>query len=188
MAKVEIPLAGCLRLLAPGPAALVTAQYHGRPGVMAAAWLAPASYAPPMVALAVSPLRNTHFLIAKSQEFVLNLPGRPLAERVDYCGRVSARDVDKFAQAPLTPIDGRRVTVPWVDECLAHLECGVVQAHEVGDHTVFIGEVIGAWAEEEAFDDTWKLEAEEMSPLLHLGADQYAIPGSKFAVKARRET
>ncbi len=187
MAKIEVPLTGCLRLLAPGPVVLLTAQYRGRPGVMPAGWLSPASYAPPRVTVAVNPQNNTHFLISKSQEFVINIPGRPLAERVAYCGRVSGRDVDKFAQAPLTAVDGRRVTAPWVEECLAHLECGVVDAMEVGDHTLFLGEVVGAWAEEEAFDTFWKLEAEELSPLVHLGAEHYALVSGRFSVEVKRE-
>jgi len=187
MAKIEVPLAGCLRLIEPGPVVLLTAQYHGRPGVMTAAWLSPASYAPPRLVVAVNPLSNTHFLISKSQEFIVNIPGRPLAERVAYCGSVSGRDVDKFAKAPLTPADGRRVTAPWVEECLAHLECGVVDALEVGDHTLFLGQVVGAWAEEEAFDTFWKLEAEELSPLVHLGGENYARISGRFSVRAKRE-
>lgn len=188
MAKVEVPLAGCLRLLAPGPVVLLSAQYRGRPGLMAAAWVSPASHAPPMVAAAVNPQHNTHLLISKSQEFVVNVPGRPLAEQVLLAGTLSGREVDKFARTGLTPLDGRRVSVPWVEECLGHLECGLVDAYTVGDHTLFLGEVVGAWAEEEAFDGFWKLEAEELSPLLHLGAEHFAIPGGRFAVEARTET
>ena len=188
MAKVEVPLTGCLRLLEPGPVVLLSAQYRGHPGLMAAAWVSPVSYAPPMVAAAVNPQHNTHLLISKSQEFVVNVPGRPLAEQVLLAGRLSGREVDKFARTGLTPKDGRRVSVPWVDECLGHLECGLVDAYAVGDHTLFVGEVVGAWAEEEAFDGVWKLEAEELSPLLHLGAEHFATPGGKFAVEARTET
>ncbi len=188
MAKVEVPLSGCLRLLEPGPVALLTAQYRGRPGLMAAAWVSPVSYAPPMVAVAVNPQHNTHLLISRSQEFVVNVPGRPLAEQVLRAGTLSGRDVDKFARTGLHALDGRRVSAPWVEECLGHLECGVIDAFKVGDHTLFVGEVIGAWVEEEAFDGYWKLEAEELSPLLHLGAGYFAIPGGRFAVQTEAET
>jgi flavin reductase (DIM6/NTAB) family NADH-FMN oxidoreductase RutF len=183
VAKIEIALEGCLRLLEPGPITLLTAQYRGQPDVMAAAWIGPASHRPPMVVAAVSPLNNSHYLIAHSQEFVVNVPGRPLADQVIICGSHSGRDVDKFVRAQLTPVDGRRVTVPWVDECLAHLECGLVDTYQAGDHTLFLGEVIGAWAEEEAFGEYWKLEAEELSPLLHLGARHFAVPGGRFTVR-----
>lgn len=183
MAKIEVPLEGCLRLLEPGPVTLLTSQYRGQPGVMAAAWVVPASHRPPLVVAAVSPLHNTHFLISKSQEFVVNVPGRPLADQVMICGTYSGRDADKFARTGLTAVDGRRVTVPWVDECLGHLECGLLEAHEAGDHTLFVGEVIGAWAEEEAFDEFWKLESEELSPLQHLGARHFALLSGRFTVR-----
>jgi flavin reductase (DIM6/NTAB) family NADH-FMN oxidoreductase RutF len=188
MAKKEIALAGCLRLLEPGPITLLTSQYRGQPDVMAAAWVIPASHRPPLVVAAVSQLHNTHYLISRGQEFVVNVPGRPLADQVMLCGTLSGRDVDKFARARLTALDGRRVTVPWVAECLAHLECGLVEAYEAGDHTLFLGEVIGAWADEEAFDEFWKLEAEELSPLQHLGARHFAVLGGRFEVREEEET
>ena len=183
MAKREIPLTGCLRLLEQGSVVLLTAQYRGQPNVMAAAWVTPVSFRPPMVAVAISPTDHTHYLIGKSQEFVVNVPARPLADPVMICGSASGRDVDKFARAKLTAEAGRRVTVPWVSECLAHMECGLVEAYEVGDHTLFVGEVIGAWAEEDAFDEFWKLENEELSPLQHLGGRHFAILRSRFTVK-----
>ena len=188
MAKVEVPLEGSLRLLEPGPITLLTSQYRGQPDVMAASWVVAASHRPPMVVAAVSPLHNTHYFISKSEEFVVNVPGRPLADQVMIAGTYSGRDVDKFARAGLTAVDGRRVTVPWVAECLAHLECGLVEAYEAGDHTLFVGEVIGAWAEEEAFDEFWKLESEELSPLQHLGAGHFALLSRRFTVREGEET
>lgn len=188
MAKKEVPLAGCLRLLEPGPITLITAQYRGQPNIMAVAWVTPASHQPPMITVAMSPAAYTHYLISKSQEFVVNVPGRPLADQVLICGRFSGRDVDKFARAQLTATGGRRVTVPWVDQCLAHLECGLVEAYEAGDHTLFLGEVIGAWADEEAFDEFWKLENEELTPLQHLGARHFALLKERFTVREVEES
>jgi flavin reductase (DIM6/NTAB) family NADH-FMN oxidoreductase RutF len=187
MAKKEVPLEGCLRLIQPGPIVLLTAQYRGQPDVMAAAWVTPVSHRPPMLVVSVSPLHHTHYLISKSQEFVVNVPGRPLAEQVMICGTFSGRDVDKFARARLTMVDGHRVSVPWVDECLAHLECGLVEAYEAGDHTLFLGEIVGAWAEEEAFDEFWKLESEELTPLQHLGARHFAVLAGRFTVSEQTE-
>ena len=182
--KREVPLTGCLRLLEPGPITLITAQYRGQPNVMTVAWVVPASHQPPMLVAAISPLHYTHYLISKSQEFVVNVPGRPLADQVMLCGTLSGRDVDKFARAGLTAVDGHRVTVPWISECLAHLECGLVEAYEAGDHTLFLGEIVGAWADEDAFDEFWKLEAEELSPLQHLGGRHFATL-TKFTVQEK---
>jgi flavin reductase (DIM6/NTAB) family NADH-FMN oxidoreductase RutF len=176
MSKVEVPLDISYRLLNGGAIALVTAEYKGQANLMTAAWVTPVSHEPTLLAVSVHPARYTHDLIKKSGAFILNLPGRPLLEKVNKCGTLSGREVDdKFAAAGLTRGAGRRVDAPWVEECLAHVECGVVEAIELGDHTLFVGEVLGAWAEETAFAQTWTLADEEVKPLCSLGENIFAV-------------
>jgi len=173
--KVEIPLSQAIRLINPGPVVLVTARYKDAVNVMAAAWTTPISHAPPLVGVSISPRRFTHELIKRSGEFVLNVPGRNLLEQVELCGSLSGRDVDKFKEARLTPVDAKEVRAPLIEECLGHLECAVVEALDLGDHTLFVGQVVAAWAEKEAFDDTWLLEDEEAKPLHHLGGAYFGV-------------
>jgi flavin reductase (DIM6/NTAB) family NADH-FMN oxidoreductase RutF len=183
MGKVEVPPDICYRLVSPGVVALVTAEYKGRANVMAAAWITPVSHEPTLIAVSIHPSRYTHDLIKKGGAFILNLPGRPLLEKVQKCGTLSGGEVDdKFAAAGLTRGAGRRVGAPWVEECLAHVECGLLEALELGDHTLFVGEVLGAWAEESAFSETWTLADEEVKPLCHLGGSRYAVPEEMLAV------
>ena len=52
----------------------------------------------------------------------------------------------------------------------------------VGDHTLFVGEVLAARAEKEAFDETWRLTDEEARPLHHLGSDVFATLSEPFHV------
>ena len=52
--------------------------------------------------------------------------------------------------------------VPILDDCLANLECSVVQTVEAGDHAIFIAEVIRA-------------HAREGSPLLYFGSQYRKI-------------
>jgi flavin reductase (DIM6/NTAB) family NADH-FMN oxidoreductase RutF len=176
MSKVEVPLNVSYRLVNPGVVVLVTAEYKGRANVMTAAWAMPVSFEPVLLAVSIHLARYTHDLIKKGGAFILNLPGRPLLEKVHKCGTLSGKDVDdKFAAAGLTRGAGRRVDAPWVEECLAHVECGLVEAVELGDHTLFVGQVMGAWAEETAFSKTWTLADEEVKPLCHLGGNRYAV-------------
>lgn len=182
--KVEIPLGQAHRLLAPRPVCLLTTRYRGQVNVMTIAWVCPVSHEPPLVMMAVHPSTYTHDMLRRSEEAVLNIPGRPLAEQVLACGEASGQDVDKFVTVGLTPESGHRVEVPWVAECLAHIECAIVSVATPGDHTLFIAEVIGAWAEEEAFAGTWlssqddgAADIEELYPLLHLGGRRFCLPG-----------
>ena len=72
----------------------------------------------------------THDLILRGEEFVLNIPGRPLADRALRCGRLSGWDVeDKLAEAGLTANDAAYIGVPIIEECLGHIECALVEAY-----------------------------------------------------------
>jgi flavin reductase (DIM6/NTAB) family NADH-FMN oxidoreductase RutF len=181
--KKEIPLAQVHRLFAPRPVCLLTTRYKGRPNVMSVAWICSVSLAPPLLITAIHPSRYTHDILRRSGEWVLNIPGRALAEQVIKCGSVSGENEDKIALTGLTPDAGRRVDVPWIAECLAHVECTLVDTMMAGDHTLFVAEVAGAWAEEEAFSEFWLApeENEEMHPLIHLGGKRFCLLGKVIA-------
>ncbi len=101
-----------------------------------------------MMAISVAPSRYTHDLIAKSGQFVLAWPGAELAQATLFCGTHSGRDVDKFREAGLTPLQGQYVKTPLVRECIANLECRLTGRLATGDHTVFAGEILAAWINE----------------------------------------
>ncbi len=174
--KVPLDLSRATRLLQPGCVAIVTAKYKGKANGMTAAWVMPVSNDPPMVALAVFPARYTHDLIQKSGEFALNIPARPLAEKVKKLGELSGEDVDKFVQTKLTLYEGKQIGALLIAECIGHLECAVVNAVRAGNHTLFIAEIVAAAAEDTAFDgERWTLADEEVKPLHHLGGNVYAM-------------
>lgn len=168
----------------PGVVTLVTTRYRDKVNVMPASWTAPVSYNPPRVGVAVAPIHVTYDLIRRSAVFALNIPGRPLAEQVERAGRLSGREVDdKLAALGLTEEEADEIEVPLIAECLAHIECGLVEAVELGDHVWFVGEVLMAKADRDAFDEVWLLgEDEEKKPLLHLGDARYAVPEAQIDV------
>ncbi len=183
MAKVDVSLARALRLLTPGPVTLLTAQYRGKKNVMAAGWAMPISSNPPMVAVAIHPSRYTYGLIEKSGDFALNIPARPLAEKVKKAGDLSGADVDKFLQIGLTPYEAKEVSAPLIVECIGHLECGVVDRVQGGDHILLLAQVVAASAEETAFDgEKWTLVDEEVKPVHHLGGNFFAILESPLSI------
>lgn len=177
--KQEVPLSQAHRLLSARPTCLLTVRYKGQVNVMAIAWVCPISLEPPLVAMALHPAAYTHDMLKKSGEAVLNIPGRPLLEQTYQCGTVSGADEDKIALTKLSLEAGRRVEAPWIAECLAHLECGIVDILTPGDHSLFIAEIVGAWAEEEAFSGVWLApqDNEELLPFYHLGGKQFGLLG-----------
>jgi flavin reductase (DIM6/NTAB) family NADH-FMN oxidoreductase RutF len=171
--KVPLELIKANRLLNFGPVTLITAKYREQHNVSTVAWVMSVSSNPPLVAIAITNKRFTYDLIKASREFVINIPSVSLKEAVTICGSTSGRELDKFAKAHLTPGHAKKVGAPIVEECFAHLECKVVDEKSVGDHILLVGDVIAAYAEENAIDQHGVIHVEQTTPLLHLGADQF---------------
>lgn len=187
--KREVPLQQAHRLLATRPVCLLTTMSKGQVNVMTLAWHCPVSLDPPLLVMAVHPSTLTHELLRQREECVLNILGRPLLEVALACGSLTGRNEDKVARLGLKLETGQAVDVPWIDGCLAHLECVVVDRVQPGDHMVYIMQIVGAWAEEEAFTQTWIAPpaADELAPLLHLGGAAFATLGS-LQVQTERDT
>ncbi|MEA2523725.1 MAG: hypothetical protein QOF73_952 [Thermomicrobiales bacterium] len=186
--KRQIAPRDALRLLAPGPVALVSTMYRDQPNVMTAAWLLPLSLDPVRVGVAVHPTRLTHEFISKSEWFAINIPNVDLITAVHTCGLRSGRDGDKFAATGLTPAEATEVEAPLIAECVAHIECGVVERLTLGDHDLFVGSVLAVSALDEAFGGFWDVTTDAGRLLHHLGADRYAGLGRPYRASLPEET
>ena len=185
--KREIAREQAYRLIACGPVTLVTSFYKGDMNVMTASWIAPVSYRPILLGLSVHQATLTHELIKKGQEFAINVPTHELVKQVKYCGTVSGRDQNKLKVTGLHEEGPRAVRPVLIRECIAHVECAVVQAVTPGDHTIFIAEVVSAQAEEESFDDAYLLAERDLSPITHLGGPRYGTYGEPIQLEDPRE-
>jgi flavin reductase (DIM6/NTAB) family NADH-FMN oxidoreductase RutF len=171
------------RLLGGGPLVLVTTAWRGNENVMPAAFVTPVSFDPPLVALAVHPSRHTHDMIKYSEEFALNLPSRELLHHCQYLGSVTGREFNKLELTNLPKFRARRVEAPLLEGCVAYIECGVHDAYTAGDHTLFIGKVVAAQVEKEAFEETWLLTDPDLKPLHYLGMNYYALLDERLAAR-----
>ncbi len=174
------------RLLQPGPLALVTSLFHSQHNVMTAAWVTPIGTDPILIGLSISPQRLTHEFISRSEAFGLSIPTIDLLNAVHRCGLESGRDRDKFLSASLTPMDPIEIEAPLVEECVAHIECGLVERISMTDHDLFIGEVLAASAVDELFTDRWRIQ--DGSELLHhVAGDEYAALGRVYRARLVEE-
>lgn len=111
---------------------------------------------------------------------MVNVPAMDILKETFFCGRVSGKDHDKFKESGLTPIPARKVKPPIIKECVAHLECRLHSKLVTGDHTVFVGEVVEAYADKEALaGDKYNLEKAKM--VFHLGGDEFATLHPKIS-------
>jgi flavin reductase (DIM6/NTAB) family NADH-FMN oxidoreductase RutF len=171
------------RLLTGGPVVLVTTSWHAKANVMPVAYAMPLSFQPPLVGIAVHPSRHTHDMIRFSEEFAINVPSRSLIHHVQYLGSVSGKELDKFELTKLPTFKARKVEAPLIEGCVGYIECGLEDALRIGDHTLFVGRVVAASVDDEAFDETWLLADDDHKPLHYLGLNRYAILGEKLEAR-----
>ena len=171
---------GAKTLLYPTPV-LVVGSYHadGRPNVMTAAWGGIACSKPPCVSVSLRAATATHGNIIARKAFTISLPSGEQAAAADYFGLVSGRSVDKFSVTGLTPVRAEFVDAPYVAEFPLVVECKVVQVHELGLHTQFIGEIKDVKVEEACLDGDGHIDVGKLDPIAHAFE-----PGGYFALGA----
>jgi len=150
----------------------------GEANAMALAWCTPTSFIPPMVAISVGHERYSHKLIEQNKEFVINVPTLDILNDVVSCGRSTGETNNKLAKTLLTTLPAKRVKTRIIKECVAHIECKVIQHIKTGDHTLFVGEVLAAYADEEFFGESFELK--KMKPIYQVGENEFTTASSEI--------
>ena len=182
--KVRVARKLAYRLLHPRHTVLVTCvDKTGKANIITLAWSMPTSIDPPMVVISIAPKRYSHKLIEETGEFVINVPTMKIVKQTLFCGRISGRKCDKFKEAPLTAAPAKKVRSPIIKECVAHLECKLVQTIPTGDHTLFVGEVVAAYVNRRAFNKTFNVK--KVKPVFHMGGDSFVTIFPKVVTPRR---
>lgn len=171
--KIEGSLTKFYQYSFPMQAVLVTCNdKHGKTNIITIAWHTPISIKPPLYGISVAPTRYSHDLIIKNKEFVVNFVPYELVEKAHFCGRHSGKSTDKIDETKLKLSPAKKVKVPIIKDCYAHLECKLVQSLTIGDHTLFIGEVMTVQADKNTFEENL-LTIEKTQPLYYIGGNSY---------------
>lgn len=172
-----VPTSNFHYLLHPYNTSLVTCcNNKGEVNIIAVAWLIPLSIQPPLIGMSIRPARYSYNLIQQAGDFVVNVAPYEIAEQVLFCGRRSGRQVDKFEATGLTPAQAHLVRSPIIEECIAHLECCVVNDIETGDHHLVVGEVLAASVRPAVLGKDGLYDLDYIQPLLHLGRNRFSQP------------
>lgn len=122
-------------------AVVVTTAAVGRVSGCLATYVTGASISPRRLLVLTSPENLTHEMIDRSGFLAVNIVGRSEADWVDHFGRVSGRDVDKFADVAWQPgVTG----APLLTDAIGHLEGRVIASFDCGDHTARLVEAVSA--------------------------------------------
>ena len=150
----------------------------GKTNIITLAWSMPASIDPPMLIVGIGPKRYSHELIEETEEFVVNVPTMEILRETLFCGRRTGREYNKFEETGLTPLPAKTVKPAIIKECVSHLECRLHQQITIGDHTLFVGEVLVAYADNEAFDERYNLQKVKL--IYHMGGDDFLTISPKI--------
>ncbi|RLA89003.1 MAG: flavin reductase family protein [Deltaproteobacteria bacterium] len=139
----EISLNRAIELASPYPyALLVTIDKNEKPNIMGLSWWNFVSFNPILIIVSVAPERYSYKCLTHNKEFVLSIPAEDQAKGAWVCGIKSGAEVDKFKEAGFKPISSKKVKPPIIDGVTVAFECKVVKEIEVGDHNLFLGEVV----------------------------------------------
>jgi flavin reductase (DIM6/NTAB) family NADH-FMN oxidoreductase RutF len=179
ISPVDLPKA--YRLINHGPTVLVSARHAGVDNVMAAAWACALDFAPPKLTVVLDKSSKTRELIESSGTFVIQVPTVAQLQLTHEVGTLSLStepDKLKLCGVKLFGIDGH--DLPFVAGCSAWLACKLIpEPHNQQTYDLFIGEVVGAWADTRVFSNgRWYFEDADpsMRSLHHVaGGHFYAI-------------
>ena len=155
-----------VRLIQPRLTVLITSSSGSGDAIMAAAWVTPVSYNPPITAVAISPERFTYRVIMESGYYAINIMDYKYVYNVALAGSMSGYNVkDKFSRVGLTPKNGIKIPVKVVKEAIAVIECRVRDNMEIGDHNLILGDVIHAYVSR-GFTIHWDMK--QYKPILYV--------------------
>ena len=149
------------------PGILLTTKSGDEVNTMTIGWgMLGVEWGKPIFIALVRVSRHTRKLLDESGEFTVNVPvGEADRKILGFCGSKSGRDVNKFSELGLTPVESDVVSVPGIKELPLTLECKVLYRMEQtldtipqdiiekyypnGDfHYAYYGQIVGAYIAE----------------------------------------
>ncbi len=176
----------------PVPAVMVSCKREGeRPNIITTAWCGTTCSTPAMAYVSIRPSRYSYDIIKESGEFVINLITKDLVFATDYCGVKSGRDVDKFKEMKLTPLESKYVKAPGILESPVNIECKLKEIISLGTHDMFLAEVMGVTIDDKYMDETGKLNLNDAG-LIAYSHGEYFLLGEKvgkfgYSVKTKKD-
>ncbi|HZW49414.1 MAG TPA: flavin reductase family protein [Bacillota bacterium] len=166
MQKYAIP-AGTV--LAPVPAVMISSgDAPENYNIATASWTGTVCSKPPMTYVSFRPATLSQGILMRTREFVINLITEDQCEVLDWCGRVSGREHNKWQEAGLTPVAAQKVKAPLIAECPINIECKVTQVLELGSHFMYLAEIVAVNADEKYLRDG-KLDLSSFDTIVNRG-------------------
>lgn len=155
-------------LMEPGPVVFITTNDGNRNNVMTISWTMVMDFTP-LFAITTGPWNYSYTALRKSRECVISIPTVDMIDRVVGVGTCSGADTDKFEKFRLTPMKANYVSAPLISECLANIECKVIDI--VSKHNIVVLEGVAAY---------YDLSRKEKRTLHAIGDGTFVADGRRF--------
>lgn len=164
----ELKLSRAFTLIEPGPVVLVTTRDRDKANIMTISWTMVLDFTP-RLAITTGEWNFSYAALRRTRECVLAIPTADMLDRVVGIGTCTGADTDKFAKFKLTPLKSKLVGAPLIAECLANIECKVVDI--VSKHSIVVLDAVAAHID---------LARKERRMLHAVGDGTFVADGRKF--------
>lgn len=169
MEKIELSKA--FTLIEPGPVVLVTTNDGKKNNVMTISWTMVMDFTP-VFAITTGAWNYSFAALRETKECVISIPTVEMLDKVIGVGTCSGAETDKFEKFMLTPVQAEHVKAPLIKECIANIECKVIDI--VKKHNIVVLEGVAAY-----FDDSRK----EKRTVHAVGDGTFIVDGRKLSRK-----
>ncbi|HVZ07993.1 flavin reductase family protein [Rhodopila sp.] len=137
----SLPISRAFTLIEPGPVVLVTTHDAGKDNVMTISWTMVLDFAASF-AITTGSWNFSYAALESTRACVIAVPTIDLLDTVVGVGTCSGRNTDKFAKFRLTRLAAKQVQAPLIRQCVAHIECRVVDI--IDRHSIVVLEGVAA--------------------------------------------
>ena len=167
----ELNIGKAFTLIESGPVVLITTNDGNKDNIMTISWTMVLDFTP-VFAITTGEWNYSFAALRETKECVISIPTVDMLDKIVGIGTCSGADTDKFDKFELTPVKGRIVKAPLIKECLANIECKVIDI--VTKHNIVVLEAVAAY-----FDASRKEKR-----TVHAGGDgTFIVDGRKLSEK-----
>jgi flavin reductase (DIM6/NTAB) family NADH-FMN oxidoreductase RutF len=138
----RLKLSKAFTLMEPVPVVLVTTHDGQKDNIMTISWTMVMDFTP-VFAITTGEWNHSFAALRKTRECVIAIPTVDMLDQVVGIGTCSGADTDKFARFELTAVPGKVLGAPLIKECLANMECKVVDI--VRKHNIVVLQAVAAY-------------------------------------------
>jgi flavin reductase (DIM6/NTAB) family NADH-FMN oxidoreductase RutF len=213
--KAQLPIEKTSHMMATHPVQFITTigKVRGKlmPNVAPFATCVDTSYKPPYITFAaalkqhsiqgqeqINSKMNTYLNIKQNGLFIVNVPSNDLLPILYVIAHPYTRKnlENKIEKAELTKIEpfvlSQKYDIypPMINECLAHLECEVIDIHrpKKSDHYLITGKVVGVSYDKSLGKDSDKIRLNLVEKIFHHFGASSENPNMRFIGRVKSET